>query len=143
MLYYIIFSFYVRLQNEVLNCNFPTKVLKEHSFFLMFINFCPLLSSFAKLRKGSSYLSVIPPICPHGTTRLPLYGFSWNLIFEHLPKSVDIFQVFLKSDKIKECFIWRPIYIVEWEMFQTNCRENQNGHFVCNNIFSKILPFMR
>jgi len=24
-----------------------------------------------------------------------------------------------------------------------NCRENQNTHFVFNNIFSKIRPFMR
>ena len=23
------------------------------------------------------------PVCPHGTTRFPLDGFSWNLIFEH------------------------------------------------------------
>jgi len=51
VLYHIVLSFYVRLQNEVLNCNFPTKVLKEHSFFLMFINFCPLLSAFANCGK--------------------------------------------------------------------------------------------
>ena len=45
------------------------------------------LSAFAKLRKkkgllASSYL----PVRPHGTTRLPLDGFSLNLIFEYFPK---------------------------------------------------------
>jgi hypothetical protein len=31
-------------------------------------------------------MSVCPSICPHGTTRLPLDGISWNLISEYFPK---------------------------------------------------------
>jgi hypothetical protein len=27
-----------------------------------------------------------PSVRPHGTTRLPLDGFSWNFIFEHFSK---------------------------------------------------------
>jgi hypothetical protein len=41
-----------------------------------------ILGAFEKLRKpllASSCLSV----CPHGTTRPPLAGFPWNLIFEY------------------------------------------------------------
>jgi len=33
-------------------------------------------------------------------------------------------------------------FFLEWERFQT-FRENQNRHFVFNNFFSKIVPFMR
>jgi hypothetical protein len=31
----------------------------------------------------SFVLSVRPSVCPHGTTRLPLDGFSWNFVFEN------------------------------------------------------------
>ena len=51
-------------------------------------NACPLaqlqyisfLGPFAKLRKAT--ISFVMSVCPHGTTRLPLNGFCWNLIFE-------------------------------------------------------------
>ena len=99
-LFHIIFSFYIWLQNEVLSGKFTTKVLKSHSFFPMFFNFCPLLSAFTKLRKVSSCLSVIPPICPHGTTRLLLNGFSCNLMFGHFPKSVDNIQVSVVATEV-------------------------------------------
>ena len=31
-------------------------------------------------------MSVRPSVCPHGTTRLPLDGFSWNFIFPQFSK---------------------------------------------------------
>ena len=44
--------------------------------------------------------SSCPSVCPHGTTRIPLNGFWWNLIFVLFsPKSVEKIQVPLKSDK--------------------------------------------
>jgi len=41
-----------------------------------------------KLRKAtmSFIVSVCPSVCPHGTTRLPLDGFSRNFIFEYFSK---------------------------------------------------------
>ena len=33
-----------------------------------------------------STLSFVMSVCPHGTTRLPLDGFSWNLVFEKFLK---------------------------------------------------------
>jgi len=60
--------------------------------------FCEVQSMFFKARSlncekrllHSSSLSVKSPVCPsirpHGTTRLSLDGFSWNLIFEYFPK---------------------------------------------------------
>jgi hypothetical protein len=34
-------------------------------------------------------------------------------------------------------------FFSEWEMISDkSCRENQNTHFMFNNIFPKIVPFM-
>jgi len=135
---FLIFSFilpsisYVWLQNEILNCKFSTTVLKEHLFFPNFINFCPLLGAFAKLQKASSYVSAF---CPHGTTRLTLNGFSLNVIFEHFPKYVENIQDLLKLDNNNECFIWRPIHILEWEIFQTKVAEKIKTHILCSVFF--------
>jgi len=56
----------------------------------------PLLGAFATLRKAdfsfviavypSFRLSVCLAVCPHGKTRLPLDGFSWNFICKDISK---------------------------------------------------------
>ena len=38
-------------------------------------------------------MSVCPSVCLHGTTRLPLEGFSRNLIFEDFSKIVEEVQI--------------------------------------------------
>jgi hypothetical protein len=43
-----------------------------------------LLCTVAKLQKTT--ISVVMSVCPHGITRPPLDGFSWNLIFEYFSK---------------------------------------------------------
>ena len=40
----------------------------------------PFLAAFAKF--GKAFIIFVMSVCPHGTTQLPLDGFSWNLIFE-------------------------------------------------------------
>jgi hypothetical protein len=56
--------------------------------FIRNSNKSKLLDTFVKLRKAtiSFVMSVCPSfhpsVRPHGTTRLPTDGFSWNLIFE-------------------------------------------------------------
>ena len=61
-----------------------------------------ILGAFVKL---PSYLSVRPSFCLLGTTRLPLDGYSLNLIFEDFSeKSIENIQVVLKSDKNDEYF---------------------------------------
>jgi hypothetical protein len=42
------------------------------------------LGAFAKLRRAT--ISFVMSVRPHGTTRLPLDGVSWNLIFEYFSK---------------------------------------------------------
>ena len=46
------------------------------------------LGTFAQLQETAP--------CPHGTTRLPLDGFSWNLIFEYFLKICQEISSFLK-----------------------------------------------
>ena len=47
----------------------------------------------------SFVMSVCPSLSPHGTTRLPLDGFSWNLYLSIFRKSVEEIKDSLKSDK--------------------------------------------
>ena len=71
---------------------------------------------FAKLRKATTSFvcpSVLPSFCPHGTIRLPLDGFSWNLTLEYFSKYFEKIQVSLKSDKNNRCFTWKPLYVFE------------------------------
>ena len=72
--------------------------------------FCPFLGVFAKLRRAimSFVMSVRPSVC----LRLPLDGFSWNLIVEYFRNSVHI-HVSLKSRKNNGYFIWRPMYVYD------------------------------
>jgi hypothetical protein len=46
-------------------------------------------------------------VCPHGKTRLPLDGFSWNLIYEYFPKICPEKHVSLISNKNNMYFTWR------------------------------------
>ena len=58
-------------------------------------------------------MSVPPSVCPHGKIRLPLEGFSWNLIFEYLSKTIEKLQVSLKQESNNGCLTWRLLDIFE------------------------------
>jgi hypothetical protein len=47
------------------------------------------------------------------TLRLPLEGFSWNILYEYFRKSVKRTQGSLKHDKSNEYFTWRSMYTCE------------------------------
>ena len=72
---------------------------------------------------ASSCLSVRP----HRTTRLPLDGFSRNLIFEYFSKSFEKIQVSLKSNKNGGYFTWAQFtfliifaqFFLEFKMYQS------------------------
>jgi len=72
-------------------------VARTHNWFL---------GSFAKLRKAT--ISFVTSVCPHGPTRLPLEGFSWNLIFEYVSKKIPVekTQISLKSEKKTGTFVF-------------------------------------
>jgi hypothetical protein len=75
--------------------------------------FVSFLGAFAKFRKGrlaSSYLYLISSARPHGTSRLPLDEFSWNLILEYFSKICQEIQALLKYNKKSGYITWRPTY---------------------------------
>jgi len=95
------------------------------------------LDAFAKLRKAtaSSCMSFYLFSRPHGTTRLPLDGFSWNC-FEYFRKSVESVQVLLKSGKNNGYYMktnvhfWLYLarFFLEWEILQTKVVEKIKIH---------------
>ena len=76
-------------------------VPSQLKFSPLYKAWCLLFSfsgAFAKLRKAAT--SFVMSVCPYGTTRLPLGGFSLNSIFAYFfRKCVEKIQVPLKSDK--------------------------------------------
>jgi hypothetical protein len=123
----------------------------------------PFLHVFAKLQKATIgfviCLSVRPSVHlsvhPRGTTRLLLDRFSWNLIFECFSKTYWEIQFWLIFDKNNKYFTWRCMYsddnfhkclaelLVEWDIIETKVAEKIRIHFMFNNVFKKIMPFMR
>ena len=55
-----------------------------------------LLGAFTELRKAT--INFVVSALPHGATRLPLDGFSRNLIFAYFSEIAGKIQVSLKSD---------------------------------------------
>ena len=93
-----------------------------------------LLGAFAKLRKAAikffmSVLSVRPPGCTHGKTRLSLDGFLWNLIFYYFSKTsrknssfITIWQeyrtLYMNTNII--FLLYLAQFFLDWETFQIN-----------------------
>jgi hypothetical protein len=97
------------------------------------------LQNYEKRLLGSSCLSVRPSSCPHRTSRLPLEGFSCNLIFECFskicPENSTRITSTLPEDQYASLIIFRSVLRVKRNILDKSCRENQNTHFVSNNTF--------
>jgi len=105
------------------------------------------LGAFEKLRKATiSFVMSVrlsPSVRPHETSRLPLKGSSWDLMFEYLSK-VQKIQVSLKLDKNSGYFTWhqytyliisRSVLLIMKYVSDKGCREYQKTHFRFNNFF--------
>ena len=94
----------------------------------------------AKSASATSCLAVRPSIYPHGATRLPMKGFSWNFIFERLSATCRENSSFIKIWRerlflyVDTCVhLWHYLAEVswEWEMFQTrSVKKIKNKHFI-------------
>jgi hypothetical protein len=95
-------------------------------------------------------MSVCPP---HGTTRLPLDGFSRNLIFQYFSKFVEKIQGSLKSDKNNGlcdtshedlCTFMTAFHeiLLKIRNIQSKVVKKIKTHYVFNDAFPKIMPFM-
>jgi len=66
-------------------------------------------------------------------------------MFEIFRKSVKKIEVLLKSNKNNGHSTWRHLYIYSQneKCSRRICREDQNTHFLFNNLFPKIVPFLK
>ena len=91
---------------------------------------------------ASSCLCVHPSFCPHGTTRHPLDGFSWNLIFkcfffEKLSRKFKFHQNRTRisgtlHQTTRHFSSYLALFFWLWEMFQTNVVEEIKTHILCS-----------
>jgi hypothetical protein len=99
---------YCRLKPSDLIDPFRYKHILTVCLFVSYTLCLCILGAFAELQKATiSCIMSRPSVSPHGTTRLPLDGFSWNLIFEDL--YIEKTQVPLKLGKDIRNLTWRPI----------------------------------
>jgi hypothetical protein len=74
------------LQEKACLCNWLPVVLSHCTSVLEVI----ILGAFVKFRKATiSFFMSVCPFFPRGATRLPLDGFSWNLIFEYFFQNIS------------------------------------------------------
>jgi len=94
-------------------------------------------------------------VCPYGSIRFPIDGFSLNLKSEYFSKICRENSSFIKNltritgtlhEDQYTFFITLPLILVRMRnISHKTCRENQNRRCMFSNLFSasKIVPFMR
>ena len=105
-----------------------------------------IVSDFRRFRK----IPLCPPVHPHGTTGLPLDGFSEIWYLSIFRKYFEKRQVSLKYDKSNGYFTWRPIYIFyilraiprRMRNVSDRCREVKTL-ILCSVTFLIILPLIK
>ena len=107
--------------------------------------------AFVKLRNAT--ISFVMCVCPHGTTRLPVDVFSLIRYLSIFRKSVEKIQVSLKSNKNNSgtlledhytfLIVSRSVLLRMKNVSDKMCRETRKTHFIFNNFFPKITPFIR
>ena len=112
------------------------------------------VSLFSQKKCEKWLLASCLPIRP--SVRMEQLGSHWTDFHEIwypniFRKFVEKIRVLLKYDKNNGCFTWRPVYFLivsrstllrMRNVSDKNCRENQNTHFICSDMFSKIVSFM-
>ena len=103
-------------------------------------------SAFQKLRKATIrfVMSVCLSGCPHGTNRLPLDEFSWNLTFADLSYSpsrkckvywiLTVITVLYTKTKI-HFTSYLAQFFLQWAMFHTKAVEKIKSHILCSVTF--------
>jgi hypothetical protein len=113
--------------------------LEKHDvMLLLYMYVTRFVRAFAKLRKAT--ISCIMSVRPHATPRLPLDGFSWNLIFQYFSK------ICLKNSSFVKIWQEQPILCMKTNIFffyrirlvifrmknvsGTSFKDKQNTHFM-------------
>jgi len=109
------------------------------------------IGAFAKLRKrllASPRLSVCLSV-PHDTIRVHRTDFFYEILNIKKTQEYYFYQYLIRITCILNADQYTFMTISCWILLRmTNaldksCRENQNTHFVFNNVYQKIVPFMR
>jgi hypothetical protein len=108
--------------------------------WVIFVNPAAFLGAFV-----SFVVSDRPSVCPHGTVRLPLEGFSWNLIFGYCSKICrEKFKFYHKPTRITRTLhedvctfmiIYRWVVLIMRNISDTICRESRDTHFMFSIFF--------
>jgi hypothetical protein len=77
---------------------------------------------------------VYQSVRPHGTTRLPLDRFLWNLIYEYFSKVCRENSSFFKIYKNNGYFAWRPV-LLRMKNYQTKVVEKIKTNILCSITF--------
>ena len=92
-------------------------------------------------------LSTSVPLLSHGTVRLPIHGFSWNLIFDYASKMCRENSSFFKSwQELRLIYMkttcillsYLAAFFSDWEMCQTKVVEKIKTHILCS-----VIPFKK
>jgi hypothetical protein len=95
---------------------------------------CRFLGAFAKLRIVT--VSFVMSVCQHGTTRLPLHGFLWNLTFEYFSKicreNSSFFKISQTLFHVKPCahLSSKLNSLLEWEIRRIKVGEKIKTHII-------------
>ena len=109
---------------------------------------CWFLGAFAKLRKASINfaMSVRLSVRPHGSVRLPLDGYTWNLTFEDFffenlsikyKSHYNLTRITgtVQQDQYRSFITSRSVLVRMRNVSDIICGENQTTHFVFRNVF--------
>jgi hypothetical protein len=99
-----------------------------------------ILGGLTKLRTMA--ISFTPSVCPHGTTRPPVDGFSWNLTFEYFSKIFKENSGLINIEEEYKFLITSRSVLRMKNVSDKICIENQNTHFALKNFLPKIVSFV-
>jgi hypothetical protein len=88
------FTFWTGPRGHLWNSPGPPPTSSSPWFSSQWQSVLVFLGAFAKLRKAT--ISFVVSVRSHGTTCLPLDGFSWKFIFEHFSKICRENSIFIK-----------------------------------------------
>jgi hypothetical protein len=130
----------------------PDKIYSKYAF--LYISACVLLldvflGALAKLRKATINFDISVHLSVRLSVSMKQLGYHWTYFNEILYLrifriSIEKFHILLNSDKNKGYFTWisRSVFYrisinSSWneKCFRQSCRENQNTHFMFNNLF--------
>jgi hypothetical protein len=146
-----VLSFVTTSDDDLHNCAkcLQSEKKKHTGKIILWNNEEPYQTLFGKLQKAT--ISFVMPARQHGTTRFPLFRFSWNLVLEFYRKLLRKFKMHKNVTRIT-CslreylckYMICCLILLRMKCCRLICRENQNTYFVfMSPLPPKIVSFVR